>query len=143
MESEKIDLIESIKAAMGTYSRHLSGPGVETWWIADKDGAVIESGLGWPTATAHALDLNARAVIDAIVGALRWEKLGQSKCYFGLAFVGAVAKWPYDVGGMRWGTVIGTDHHDTIFHATESEARAAVETAFKAALLGDQPKATA
>jgi len=60
-------LLNKIKEAMGTYEPHLMG--VEIWAVA-KFGLTVEVGLAASEARNRALDLNARAVIDAI---LSWE----------------------------------------------------------------------
>lgn len=147
-DAQAPSLLDRVKAAMGTYKvGSFDGVNGRTRRVVghrgDESAVVVAEFDRASDAAAHALDLNARAVLDAIVGALRWrdqspEPFSHVVCEFAGAHVGAVGNWAAILGcapeGMPWRSFSLVVME---WHATEPEAKTAVEAAFKAALVGE------
>jgi len=129
-------LLNKIKEAMGTYdyacNEDMTGSVHRT-----SNGVVVRECRSEAEAVDVFLDLNARAVIDAIVGALRWEKSSnrthEDVCKIGCFRLGDVGEYPR-LPSPSWLAEFGDRQ---VWFATESEAQSAVVAAFREALLSD------
>lgn len=121
-------LLDRIKAAMRSYYNFGDIDGYAVVRADTKEK--VEVCETWMSSVQRAADLNARAVIDAIVGAAEWRGYDLMLC--GL-IIGMIED------GKPWYAAL-VDHKSPVPFAscsTESEARVAVEAAFRAALMGD------